>query len=111
MQMDQYPIGYPPTQSGVEIDILKYFFTPLQARIALCLTLRSIPVSPIRKRLKNKFKLLSGNRWDLLKMMTGAGAMSIREASRIEDCLEPEELLLIFIKQRPLFKWALFVLN
>jgi hypothetical protein len=57
------------------------------------------------------FKLLSGNRWDLLKMMTGAGAMSIREASRIEDCLEPEELLLIFIKQRPLFKWALFVLN
>jgi Na+-translocating ferredoxin:NAD+ oxidoreductase subunit B len=57
LQMDQYPIGYPPTQSGVEIDILKYFFTPLQAKIALCLTLRSIPVSPIRKRLKNKFNM------------------------------------------------------
>ncbi len=55
VQLDQYPIGYPATKSGVEIDILKYFFTPLQAKIALCLTLRSIPVSPIRKRLKNKF--------------------------------------------------------
>ena len=28
------------------------------------------------------FKVLSGNRWDLLKVMTGAGALSIREASR-----------------------------
>ena len=28
------------------------------------------------------FKVLSGNRWELLKVMTGAGAVSIREASR-----------------------------
>ena len=28
------------------------------------------------------FKVLSGNRWDLLKVMTGAGPMSIREAAR-----------------------------
>lgn len=28
------------------------------------------------------FKVLSGYRWDLLKVMTGAGAMSIREAAR-----------------------------
>ena len=28
------------------------------------------------------FKVLSGKRWDLLKMMTGAGPLSIREASR-----------------------------
>ena len=55
IQLDQYPIGYPTTKSGVEIDILKYFFTPLQAKIALCLMLRSITVSPVRKRLKNKF--------------------------------------------------------
>jgi len=31
------------------------------------------------------FKVLSGNRWDLLKVMAGAGAMSIREASRRLD--------------------------
>lgn len=28
------------------------------------------------------FKVISGHRWELLKMMTGAGAISIREASR-----------------------------
>ena len=28
------------------------------------------------------FKVLSGKRWDLLKVMTGAGPMSIREAAR-----------------------------
>ena len=28
------------------------------------------------------FKLLSGKRWELLNAMTGAGAMSIREAAR-----------------------------
>lgn len=57
MQLDKYPIGYPATQSGVEIDILKYFFTPHSAKIALCLTLRSIPVTKIRKRLKEKFQI------------------------------------------------------
>jgi len=57
IQLDKYPVGYPATKSGVEIDILKYFFTPLQAKIALCLTLRSIPVTKIRKRLKEKFNI------------------------------------------------------
>lgn len=28
------------------------------------------------------FKVLTGKRWELLKMMTGAGPMSIREAAR-----------------------------
>jgi predicted transcriptional regulator len=28
------------------------------------------------------FKVISGGRWDLLKTMTGAGPISIREASR-----------------------------
>src|SRR5512145_2016662 len=57
IQLDQYPIGYPATQSGVEIDILKYFFTPLQAKVALALTLPTIPVSRIRRNLKAKFQI------------------------------------------------------
>ena len=69
IQLDKYPIGYPATQSGVEIDILKYFFTPHQAKIALCLTLSSIPIAKIRKRLKEKFQIeLSGD--DLQAMLT-----------------------------------------
>ncbi len=31
------------------------------------------------------FKVISGKRWELLKVMTGAGAMSIREAARRMD--------------------------
>ncbi len=57
IQLDKYPIGYPATQSGVEIDILKYFFSPLQVKISLCLTLRSIPVAKISKRLNEKFDI------------------------------------------------------
>lgn len=55
IQLDKYPIGYPATPSGVEIGILKYFFAPLQAKIALCLTLRSLPVSAIRRRFNKNF--------------------------------------------------------
>lgn len=55
IQLDKYPIGYPATASGVEIDILKYFFTPMEAQVALCLSLRSISISSIQKRLKSKF--------------------------------------------------------
>jgi ferredoxin len=57
IQLDQYPIGYPATASGVEIDLLKYFFTPAQATIALGLTLRSVSVSRIRRNLKAAFKI------------------------------------------------------
>ena len=57
VQLDRYPIGYPATKSGVEIDILKYFFTPREARIALCLSLRSTGVDAIRKRFKKKFRI------------------------------------------------------
>lgn len=55
IQLDQYPIGYPATKSGVDIDLLKYFFTPREAQIALCLTLRSIRAAAVCKRLRNKF--------------------------------------------------------
>jgi electron transport complex protein RnfB len=32
--LDSFPIGYPSTKSGLEMDILKYFFTPEEAKIA-----------------------------------------------------------------------------
>ena len=32
--LDSFPIGYPSTKSGVEMELLKYFFTPEEARIA-----------------------------------------------------------------------------
>ncbi len=57
IQLDRLPIGYPATKSGVEIDILKYFFTPREAQIALCLSLRSTGVDAVRKRLKKQFAI------------------------------------------------------
>lgn len=77
IQLDQYPIGYPATESGVEIDLLKYFFTPLEAKIALCLTLRSIGVPPIRKRLKKKFniELAPGELTGILEEMFAKGVI------------------------------------
>ena len=91
IQLDRYPIGYPATKSGVEIDILKYFFTPLQAKIALCLTLRSIPIAPIRKRLKNKFDIeLSHD--DLAAMREDEPVWLEDESRNVGKCSIPKGL-------------------
>ncbi len=34
LHIDKFPIGFPTTKSGVEIKILKYLFTPEEAKIA-----------------------------------------------------------------------------
>jgi len=56
VQLDRYPIGYPAAPSGVEIDLLKYFFTPAQAEVALCLTLPSISIDKIRRNYRRRFQ-------------------------------------------------------
>ena len=56
--LDKLPIGYPKTESGVEIKILKYLFTPEEVKIALCLSLGNASIQKITKRLKSKFKLV-----------------------------------------------------
>ncbi len=57
IHLDKLPVGYPATESGVEIEILKYFFTPQEAMAALCLGLTNSPVSRIRKRMQKQFNL------------------------------------------------------
>ena len=51
--LDRMPVGFPPTASGVEIRILKQLFTPLEARITLCLSMLLEPVSAIHRKLKD----------------------------------------------------------
>lgn len=48
--LDSLPIGYPATQSGVEIRILKQFFNPEEAEIATYLTINPEPVARIYER-------------------------------------------------------------
>jgi len=50
--LDSLPVGYPATQSGVEIKILKHFFTTDEAEIATYLTITPEPVSAIFERAK-----------------------------------------------------------
>ena len=50
--MDTLPVGFPATQSGVEIRILKHLFTPEEAEIAACLSITPEPVSRIYERVR-----------------------------------------------------------
>jgi len=48
--LDTLPIGFPPTESGVELRILKHFFTPDEAQVATYLTISPEPVATIYER-------------------------------------------------------------
>lgn len=49
--LDRLPSGYPETESGVELRILKRFFTPEEAEIAVGLTMMPESVAVIAERL------------------------------------------------------------
>ncbi len=51
--LDDMPVGFPATRSGIEIRILKYFFTPEEAEIATKLTLDFEPIESIYERFKD----------------------------------------------------------
>ena len=42
--LDKLPIGFPATESGVELRILKKLFTPKQAELALKLVFQPLPL-------------------------------------------------------------------
>ncbi len=50
--LDKMPVGYPSTESGIEIKILKHLFTPEQVKIALKLNFMADPLRKIYRRLK-----------------------------------------------------------
>jgi len=50
--LDELPIGYPATDSGVEIRILKHYFSPEKARIAINLTFMPETIEQIYPRVK-----------------------------------------------------------
>lgn len=60
LHLDKLPVGFPATESGVEIELLEYLFTPAEAKIALCLSLVALPVWRIRRRYKKQFGPVSG---------------------------------------------------
>jgi electron transport complex protein RnfB len=49
--LDRYPLGFPETESGVEIEILKRLFTKSEARLAVRLSPFLEEIDPIAARL------------------------------------------------------------
>jgi ferredoxin len=50
--LDKMPVGYPATESGIEIKILKHLFTPEQVKISLKLNFMADPLPKIYRKLK-----------------------------------------------------------
>lgn len=50
--LDKMPVGFPPTESGVEIRLLKWFFTKEEANIALNLSFMPVSLKKIHRKLK-----------------------------------------------------------
>ena len=55
--LDRMPIGFPATESGVELRILRQLFTPEEAEVALELSAAPEPAATIHKRLKSRMTL------------------------------------------------------
>nr|MDO8097697.1 4Fe-4S binding protein [Candidatus Njordarchaeota archaeon] len=81
--LDQFPIGFPSTKSGVEIRLLKYFFTPEEAEIATHLTMVPQTLQQIHKSLEKTG--ISINKLErILGEMAGKGSIYLargREAN------------------------------
>ena len=52
--LNTLPIGYPQTDSGVELRLLKYIFTPKEAEIAIKLRFIPDPIESIYRRVKKQ---------------------------------------------------------
>ena len=50
--LDNMPIGYPPTESGVEVRLLKHVFTPEQAKLATKLSFLPEVLKKVYRRVK-----------------------------------------------------------
>lgn len=50
--LDSMPIGFPATESGVELKVLKHLFTPEEAKLALSLNFMPDPLKKIYRRVK-----------------------------------------------------------
>ncbi len=66
--LDKLPIGYPATESGVELRILRYLFTPKQAELALNLSFQPLPLKKIYRKVKSSGMTIEQLELELDKM-------------------------------------------
>ena len=75
--LDSLPQGYPDTESGVELEILQYLFSPEEARVALALSLKAETPALIAK----KAELDEGFVRASLKSMVKKGLIEFEKAT------------------------------
>ncbi|HMF29807.1 MAG TPA: 4Fe-4S binding protein [Candidatus Lokiarchaeia archaeon] len=79
--LDKQPIGYPATETGVEIRILQYLFTPEEAKLATALTF--IPESP--QKIFRRAKKLGFEEGEMNQLLDGMVAKGIIHGGRNPD--------------------------
>jgi electron transport complex protein RnfB len=55
--LDRMPVPFPPTESGVEIRMLKRLFTPGEARVVLALSMIPEPAGVVHRRIRREMSL------------------------------------------------------
>ena len=59
--LDNQPVGFPATQSGVELKILKHIFTPEEAEITTYLSYKLEPFKMIFDKVREPPKVIYGH--------------------------------------------------
>jgi len=79
--LDRMPVGYPATDSGVEIRLLEHLFTVEEAQVALCLSALPEPLEHICRR-AGQLKFTQEEVENILEGLLDKGVI---EGQRIED--------------------------
>jgi Na+-translocating ferredoxin:NAD+ oxidoreductase subunit B len=72
--IDNMPVGFPQSKSGLDIRLLKHLFSPEEAQIALELSALPEPIERIQKRLKKK-RISGENLQQMLDRLVKKGAI------------------------------------
>ncbi len=69
--LDNQPVGFPPTTTGSDISLLKYFFQPEEAKVALKLSYKEQNIEEIFEHLKEEYT--KTNLHNILENMVNKG--------------------------------------
>jgi electron transport complex protein RnfB len=81
--LERLPFGYPPTESDSDIRLLKYWYTPEEAKLATQLSMRLEPIKRIYNRVK-KSGMSIEELEKLLDQMRYKGTVMVREEGYAE---------------------------
>jgi ferredoxin len=75
--LDRMPGGFPEVESGLDIKLLKYFFTPEEARIAMQLSMKPEPLERIYQRVRKSGMSIEGLKEIMERMLHKGTILSV----------------------------------